>query len=151
MSYKQFLPDEVATIELGARMSALLKPGLLIFLQGDLGAGKTTFARALIQSLGYNGRVKSPTYTLVELYNVSNLCLYHFDFYRFNDPREWIEAGFQECFSAENICLIEWPEKAGGLLPVPDLTIQLSHAENGRNAEIRADTEVGRSLLAQLT
>jgi tRNA threonylcarbamoyladenosine biosynthesis protein TsaE len=150
VSHKQFLPDEAATLMLGARLASLLKPGLIVFFHGDLGAGKTTLVRSLIQALGYQGRVKSPTYTLVELYKVSNICLYHFDFYRFNDPREWIDAGFRECFNAENVCLIEWPEKAEGLLPTPDLTIKLSHAENGRSVEISADTEAGRNCLAQL-
>ncbi|MES2354953.1 MAG: tRNA (adenosine(37)-N6)-threonylcarbamoyltransferase complex ATPase subunit type 1 TsaE [Pseudomonadota bacterium] len=150
MSYKLFLPDEAATCALGAQVASLLKPGLILFLRGDLGAGKTTFARALIQSFGYQGRVKSPTYTLVELYKVSNICLYHFDFYRFNDPQEWIDAGFRECFNAENICLVEWPEKAGGLLPPSDLTIVLNHMDNGRSVEIHADTDLGRTCLAQL-
>ena len=150
MSYQQFLPDEDATRVLGARLSALLAPGLVIFLEGDLGAGKTSFVRALIQALGYEGRVKSPTYTLSELYKVSNMCLYHFDFYRFNDPREWIDAGLRECFDAENVCLIEWPERAEGLLPLPDLIIRLSHAESGRNIEIQANTEAGRKCLSQL-
>jgi tRNA threonylcarbamoyladenosine biosynthesis protein TsaE len=148
--YTSFLSSEADTCVLGAKLSALLKPGLVIFLEGDLGAGKTTFARALIQALGYEGRVKSPTYTLVELYKVSNMCLYHFDFYRFNDPREWIDAGFRECFNAENICLVEWPEKAEGLLPTPDLTIKLGHADSGRNVEIHANTVLGQSCLAQL-
>ena len=150
MSYDQHLPNEAATRALGARLAPLMRSGLVIFLQGDLGAGKTTLARALIQALGYEGRVKSPTYALVELYKVSSLCLYHFDFYRFNDPREWIDAGFRECFNAENICLVEWPEKAEGLLPMPDLTILLSHADSGRRVQIRADTEAGRSCLQRL-
>jgi len=149
--YEEFLSDEVATHRLGTRLAALLKPGLVIFLQGDLGAGKTTLARALIRALGYEGRVKSPTYALMELYKVSNLCLYHFDFYRFNDPLEWIDAGFRECFNAENVCLIEWPEKAEGLLPPADLTINLSHAEPGRKVTIQASTEAGRLCLLQLT
>ena len=150
MSYTEHLPDEAATRALGARLAPLMRSGLVIFLQGDLGAGKTTLARALIQALGYAGRVKSPTYTLVELYKVSSLCLYHFDFYRFNDPQEWIDAGFRECFNAENICLVEWPEKAAGLLPTPDLIIRLSHADNARRVEIRADTEAGQNLLQRL-
>ena len=150
MSYTEHLPDEAATRTLGARLAPLMRSGLVIFLQGDLGAGKTTLARALIQALGYAGRVKSPTYTLVELYKVSSLCLYHFDFYRFNDPQEWIDAGFRECFNAENICLVEWPERAAGLLPTPDLIIQLSHADHARRVKIRADTGAGQNLLQHL-
>ncbi|MBA2690204.1 MAG: tRNA (adenosine(37)-N6)-threonylcarbamoyltransferase complex ATPase subunit type 1 TsaE [Burkholderiales bacterium] len=151
MSYKKYLPDEAATGILAARLAPFIEPGLCVFLKGDLGAGKTTFARALIQALGYEGRVKSPTYALVELYKLSSVCLYHFDFYRFHDPQEWIDAGFRECFNDENVCLVEWPEKAGGLLPSADLTICLSHAPPGRNVEIRASTPMGERCLARLS
>ena len=148
-NHREFLPDEAATNALGVRIAPLLGPGLIIFLQGELGAGKTTLVRALIQALGYAGRVKSPTYPLVELYKVSTLCLYHFDFYRFNDPQEWIDAGFRECFDDENVCLIEWPEKAAGLLPVADMTIFLEHAATGRNAELCAGTARGEECLSR--
>ena len=111
------LPDEAATLALGALVARGLQPGLNIYLSGELGAGKTTFVRGLLRELGFEGRVKSPTYALVELYVISRLNLYHFDFYRFRDPEEWHEAGFRDLFSASNICLVEWPEKARDLLP----------------------------------
>jgi tRNA threonylcarbamoyladenosine biosynthesis protein TsaE len=97
--------------------------------------------------LGYQGKVKSPTYNLVELYNFSRLYFYHFDFYRFDDPIEWEEAGLREYFNADSICLVEWPEKAEKLLPVADLQISFNIIETGRNIEILAGTEAGRQCL----
>ncbi|TCS73886.1 tRNA threonylcarbamoyladenosine biosynthesis protein TsaE [Sulfuritortus calidifontis] len=144
------LPDESATLNLGARLAAVLRPGMTVYLSGDLGAGKTTLVRGLLRSLGFRGRVKSPTYTLVELYEVSSLNLYHFDLYRFADPVEWAEAGFREYFNAGSICLVEWPEKAAGLLPEPDLALRLSWAGEGRQAELVAYTEAGRRCIASL-
>jgi tRNA threonylcarbamoyladenosine biosynthesis protein TsaE len=147
----RFLADESATAALGAELSRMLTPGMVIFLIGDLGAGKTTLARALLHALGYLGKVKSPTYTLVEIYVISSLYLYHFDFYRFNDPQEWEEAGFREYFNEASVCLVEWPEKAGGLLPTADIEIALRVMESGRQAEITAGTEKGRQCLSRLT
>ncbi len=141
------LADEAATLALGAEIAAILRPGLVIFLCGNLGAGKTTLARGILRGLGYQGKVKSPTYNLVELYKISRLYLYHFDFYRFNDPIEWEDAGFREYFNADSICLVEWPEKADGLLPTADLQVLLSITETGRNVEIQAGTEAGRQCL----
>ncbi|TSA50127.1 MAG: tRNA (adenosine(37)-N6)-threonylcarbamoyltransferase complex ATPase subunit type 1 TsaE [Nitrosomonadales bacterium] len=141
------LADEAATLALGAEIAAVLHPGLVIFLRGNLGAGKTTLARGILRGLGYQGKVKSPTYNLVELYKISRLYFYHFDFYRFNDPIEWEDAGFREYFNAESICLVEWPEKARGLLPTADLEILLGITETGRNVEIQAGTEAGRQCL----
>ncbi len=137
-------------MQLGARLAALLRPGLTLYLSGDLGAGKTTLVRGLLRSLGYHGRVKSPTYTLVELYEVSSLNLYHFDLYRFADPAEWAEAGFREYFNPSSVCLVEWPEKAEGLLPQPDLVLRLSWAGEGRQVEIVGLTEAGRRCIASL-
>jgi len=147
---KMHLPDEAATRALGARLARVIAPGLLVYLHGDLGSGKTTLARGLLRGLGYEGRVKSPTYTLVELYTVSRLDLYHFDFYRFRDPKEWRDAGFSEYFSGNSVCLVEWPEKAAGLLPVADLEIAFEFAGNGRDLEIRAGTEGGKACLNRL-
>jgi tRNA threonylcarbamoyladenosine biosynthesis protein TsaE len=145
------LPDEAATLALGARIARLLDAGVGIYLSGDLGAGKTTFSRGLIQALGHEGRVKSPTYTLVELYVISKLNLYHFDFYRFNDPEEWNEAGFRDLFNGTNICLVEWPEKAGDLLPPADLNIRLVPTpEMARTATIQAHTPRGHALIKAL-
>jgi len=123
-AHHTYLPaDEAATLRLGAALAATLKPGLVIYLRGDLGAGKTTFTRGLLRALGHQGPVKSPTYTLVELYVVSGYILYHFDFYRFNRPEEWLEAGLDEHFNQGTVCLVEWPEKAGELLPPADIEV----------------------------
>ncbi len=145
------LADEAATLALGAEIARILAPGVCVHLSGDLGAGKTTLSRGILRGLGFEGRVKSPTYTLVELYVVSKLNLYHFDFYRFNEPEEWDDAGFRDLFNGTNICLVEWPEKAGELLPLPDLMIQLSPTpEMTRLASIQAHTPRGQSLLQTL-
>lgn len=144
------LPDEAATAALGAALAAGLEPGLVIFLRGDLGAGKTTLARGLIRALGHAGPVKSPTYTLVELYELSRLTLHHFDFYRFHDPREWIDAGFRESFNGRDVSLVEWPEKATGLLPPADLEITLVPSGSGRSASLRAASPTGSRCLAQV-
>lgn len=147
---KMHLADEAATRALGARLARVIRPGLLVYLHGELGSGKTTLARGLLRGLGYQGRVKSPTYTLVELYTVSRLNLYHFDFYRFRDPKEWRDAGFSEYFNDAAVCLVEWPEKAAGLLPAADLEIAFEFAGDGRDLEIRAGTGSGQACLNQL-
>lgn len=146
----RFLPDENATLAFGAALARALAPGLTIYLIGDLGAGKTTLTRGVLRGLGYTGKVKSPTYNLVELYNVSSLYLYHFDFYRFADPQEWEDAGFREYFNAESVCLVEWPEKAGEFLPTPDLQIELAAEQSGRSLQVHAETEAGKQCLARL-
>lgn len=144
------LPDEAATAALGARLAPLLRPGLRIYLHGDLGAGKTSLVRALLQAAGHPGRVKSPTYALVELYVVSKLNLYHFDFYRFRDPEEWQDAGFRELFNDESVCIVEWPEKAGDLLPPADLEMWFEIRESGRDLRISAHSEAGENCLIDL-
>jgi tRNA threonylcarbamoyladenosine biosynthesis protein TsaE len=144
------LPDESATLALGASLAPHLAPGLIVTLEGELGAGKTTLVRGLLRALGHAGAVKSPTYTLVEVYQVSRLNLYHFDFYRFHDPREWIDAGFRDVFNGQNVCLIEWPEKARGLLPPADIAITLDWQDAGRLATLRAGSASGECLLAAL-
>ena len=144
------LPDEDATLALGAAIAPHVVPGLVVALSGELGAGKTTLVRGLLRALGHAGRVKSPTYTLVEVYEVSRLDFYHFDFYRFQDPREWIEAGFRDIFNGRNVCLIEWPERAAGLLPPADLAISLAIAGAERVATLAAGTPAGEKLLASL-
>ena len=134
------------------------EPGshLNISLEGDLGAGKTTFARYLIQALGHEGKVKSPTYTLCEPYPLKlkeqTITIHHFDLYRMRDPLEWQEAGFAEHFDVPGICLIEWPEKAEGTLPPFDIQIQLSAGadENERTIKVNAITESGKMALQEI-
>ena len=150
MQMTRFLPDESATLAFGGELARSLTPGLTIYIVGDLGAGKTTLTRGVLRGLGYTGKVKSPTYTLVEVYTVSSLYLYHFDFYRFADPREWVDAGFREHFNPDTVCLVEWPEKAGEFLPVPDVRIVLLVAENGRSLQAIAETEAGKKCLARV-
>jgi tRNA threonylcarbamoyladenosine biosynthesis protein TsaE len=135
------LDDEAATLACGARFASVLAPGLNIYLHGDLGAGKTTFVRGVLHAVGHVGKVKSPTYTLVEPYevepNVKYKCqLYHFDLYRFIDEEEWDAAGFREYFNPQSICMIEWPEKAVRVLPEPDVHVRLSLYNTGRSNNI---------------
>ena len=150
MELTRFLSDEAATLLFGAKLAKALTPGLAIYLDGDLGAGKTTLVRGVLRGLGYAGKVKSPTYTLVELYTVSSLYLYHFDFYRFADPHEWLDAGFREHFNPDTVCFVEWPEKAGEFLPIPDVRIALSVVDAGRSLHIKAETEAGKRCLVRL-
>lgn len=144
------LPDESATETLAQRLAPLVRNGGRIHLNGDLGAGKTTFARALLRECGIKGRIKSPTFALVEVYNLSNLYCYHFDFYRFTDPREWLDAGFRDALRNDALVLIEWAEKAGPALPPPDLEITLRPAGDGRVATLTASSEQGQSWLTAL-
>lgn len=146
------LPAEADTLALGCALAGCIAPGMVIYLIGELGAGKTTLARGLLRGMGYEGKVKSPTFTLVEVYKVSRLYLYHFDFYRFSDPRELGEAGFREHFNPQSVCLVEWPEKSNKAagLPAADLRVVLHVAGSGRNVTIFADSEVGHSCLKRL-
>ena len=125
------LADERATLQFGQAMAQAIKPGVCVFLQGNLGAGKTTFVRGFLEGLGFHGKVKSPTYTLLESYEISQengliVTVNHFDLYRFNDDEEWEAAGFREAFNPQSVCLIEWPEKAAHTLPTPDIEIELT-------------------------
>jgi tRNA threonylcarbamoyladenosine biosynthesis protein TsaE len=144
------LPDETATAAFAARLAKNLAPGLLIYLRGDLGAGKTTLVRALLNALGYQGRVKSPTYTLLEHYEVAGLSLRHFDLYRFRDEAEWETAGFNDEFDGANICLLEWPEQAAGLVPPADVEIFFEILPEGRNISLHAHTDTGKKCLRNL-
>jgi len=117
-------------------------------LEGPLGAGKTTFARHLLHALGVEGRIKSPTYAVVETYELDHLAISHFDFYRFDDPQEWEDAGLRELFGAPGLKLVEWAEKAQPLLPVPDLRVTITpHGEHDRGVRYDAMTPVGLQLM----
>ena len=119
--------------------------GLVLHLRGELGSGKTTLVRGLLRALGYPGRVKSPTYTLVEPYSLLRLHLYNFDFYRFKDRSEWLSSGFREHFNPESLCIVEWPERAGGLVGPPDLEIHLRYHAQGRTAALAAYSTPGEA------
>jgi tRNA threonylcarbamoyladenosine biosynthesis protein TsaE len=146
------LPDEAATLALGAALGANLTPGMVLWLEGDLGAGKTTLVRGLLRAAGETGVVKSPTYTLVEVHVVSGLNFYHFDFYRFNQAEEYLDAGLDEYFSGSGICLVEWPDKAAPYLPSADMQIELrvvaGASGEGRSARLTAFSAKGRTCLA---
>ena len=146
----RLLATEADTLALGAALAPCLRGGMVVYLSGELGAGKTTLARGILRALGHTGRVKSPSYALVEPYKLSKLYLYHFDFYRFTDSKELEEAGFREYFSQETVCLVEWPENAKNLLPAADVTIRLATAGAGRQVRIGAGTEGGRFCLRSL-
>ncbi|MFZ3218397.1 MAG: tRNA (adenosine(37)-N6)-threonylcarbamoyltransferase complex ATPase subunit type 1 TsaE [Rhodoferax sp.] len=142
-------PDETATQAFARTLAA--QPPLrhaFIALHGDLGAGKTTLVRHLLHALGVTGRVKSPTYAVVEPYELPGLNVWHFDFYRFADPREWEDAGFRDIFASAGLKLAEWPEKAGAMLPPADLDITLrTTPDAARQVTLTARTPTGEALL----
>jgi tRNA threonylcarbamoyladenosine biosynthesis protein TsaE len=142
------LRNAAATEQIGARLAPMLTGGMVVTLSGPLGAGKTTLVRGLLRALGWTGAVKSPTYALVEHYLVSSLYLYHFDFYRLNDPGEWVVGGFSDYFRTDALCIIEWPERISEFLPAVDLAILLDHAGDGRTLHAAARTVAGRACLA---
>jgi tRNA threonylcarbamoyladenosine biosynthesis protein TsaE len=159
------LPDEHATDALGYALAHLaadlttdshgkLLPGPAaggrIHLKGDLGSGKTALVRALLRQCNISGRIKSPSYALLESYKVSNLYFYHLDFYRFSEDADWLDAGFRDLFKNNALILIEWPERAGTLLSDPDLLIELSYAGLGRIVTLSAYSEKGLSWINAL-
>ena len=132
----------------GAALATALRAGMLVTLAGELGAGKTTLVRGTLRALGWTGAVKSPSFALVEHYQIASIYFYHFDLYRFNDPTEWDAAGFAEYFRPDAICVIEWPERAAGRLPQPDVAALLAHAPPGRTLALQAHTPAGKTCLA---
>ena len=144
------LPDAAATLRAGACIAPSLRGGMVVTLSGDLGAGKTTLFRGALRALGWEGPVKSPTYALLEHYMISSLYFYHFDFYRFDDPAEWENAGFAEYFRPDSVCLIEWPERAAEFVTRIDLRLRLTMAGDGRTLNASAPTAEGRACLAAL-
>lgn len=158
--FKTHLHDEAGTSALGAALARVLTPGLRIYLHGELGAGKTALTRALLHAAGYAGHVKSPTYTLAEPYHFTasegcsepgaSLHVIHFDLYRMAGPEEFLEAGFREDFNQQTICIVEWPENAAAVLPLPDIALFLSVAGQGRKVELKALSDKGTQCLQHL-
>lgn len=144
------LNDAQATAALGSRLTACLYPGMIVYLRGELGAGKTTLVRGLLQSLGHCGTVKSPTYTLVEPYQIHSWQLFHWDLYRVADAEELEYLGLRDQLDGQALLLIEWPERATGALPAADLEIVLSYAESGRNCAVSASNSRAQAALNAL-
>lgn len=149
-----YLHDEAGTLALGVSLARTLVPGLAIYLQGDLGAGKTTLTRALLHAAGYSGHVKSPTYTLVESYPIDlhgkPVEVFHFDLYRMKCAEEFDEAGFREYFSGDRICIVEWPENGAPLLPPADMALHMSVSGDGRKVELQALSDKGSECIDRL-
>ena len=138
-------------VAFGARLAlackAVCKQGAVIFLEGDLGMGKTTLCRGVLQGLGHKGAVKSPTYTLVEPYEIEAIEAYHFDLYRLGDPEELEYMGIRDYFGENKLCLIEWPEKGQGILPPADIIVRIELKDHGRLVTIEAQSDIGQQML----
>jgi tRNA threonylcarbamoyladenosine biosynthesis protein TsaE len=145
-----FVADEAAMVAWGAHLARAATPGLVIYLSGDLGMGKTTLARGFIQTLGHRGAVKSPTYTLVEPYQTASWQIYHFDLYRLGDPEELEFMGIRDYFTDAAICLVEWPERGDTVLPPADLGINIGAEGSGRRVQVVANSVLGKAVLARL-
>ena len=139
------LPDAAATMRAGSALAAALAGGMVVTLDGDLGAGKTTLVRGVLRARGVTGAIKSPTYALVEHYPLSSIYFYHVDLYRFTDASEWEDAGLSECFRSDAVVLVEWPSRAASILPLPDLALALAFDASGRarTLQVRAHTARG--------
>ena len=146
------IQSEHDTAAFAQRLAQILQAGDVVFLEGELGAGKTTFTRHLAHALGVTGRIKSPTYTLVESYELTNgTHLHHFDLYRLAEPREWFSAGFDEYLNQNSIALIEWPSQAQGALPAADLTLNLTHlSEHERELHVHNHSTRGAAMMLLL-
>lgn len=144
------LTDTLATEGLGARLAELLRSGGVVFLEGTLGAGKTTLTRGLLHRLGHEGAVKSPTYTLVEPYELAGIRVFHFDLYRLGDPEELEYMGIRDYFLEQNLCIVEWPNRGAGVLPKPDLAIELTVSGTGRLARLQSSSVRGDAIMQSL-
>ncbi len=145
-----FLPDETAQQAFGTALAAACPRRALIFLRGDLGAGKTTLVRGFLRGRGHQGAVRSPTYTLIEPYELADGNVYHLDLYRLGDPEELEYLGLRDMLAEEAVLLIEWPERGEGWLPKADMVIELDHLVEGRTLRLRADSACGEAILARL-
>lgn len=143
------VPDEVAMEALGRRLAGCLETGT-IYLEGNLGAGKTTLVRGFLRGLGHGGPVRSPTYTLVEPYELASGAVYHFDLYRLADPEELEFVGIRDYFTSHARCLVEWPEKGAGVLPQPDLRVNIDYDLPGRRVTFRSETAAGEAAVTCL-
>lgn len=139
--------DAPAMEELGQKLASACLHGSKLFLQGELGTGKTTLVRGFLNGLGYQGIVKSPTYTLIEPYQINDLEIFHFDLYRINDPEELESIGIRDYFSGPGICLLEWPEKGAALLGTPDVFIQIQYWDSQRKVSLEAKTSTGKEII----
>jgi len=145
-----YLADEQAMSDFGARIARITQGHGLIFLEGNLGMGKTTLSRGIIRGLGHVGAVKRPTFTLVEPYEIGDIRAFHFDLYRLVDPEELEFLGIRDYFEDDALCLIEWPDKGAGFLPKPDLTITISPQDSGRSLKILSQGSRGEAWCAAL-
>ena len=153
--FSQYVADEAEMCAFGHRLVETIcseshSKGVTLYLNGPLGAGKTTLSRGIIQGLGHKGKVKSPTYTLVEEYRLQDKNIYHFDLYRLNDPEELEFMGIRDYFTENSICLIEWAEKGQGLLAEPDLLVNIDYADNARNIQLIAKSKLGNNIIKHL-
>lgn len=144
------LQNEAAMLALGGKLAQQVQAPMVIFLRGDLGAGKTTLVRGFLQALGYQARVKSPSFTIVEPYELADQQLFHFDFYRLNDIEELELIGWRDYFTQQAICFIEWPEKAADLLPVPDLICDIHILGQQRQIELHSPSGRAQGIIASL-
>jgi tRNA threonylcarbamoyladenosine biosynthesis protein TsaE len=148
--FELFLADEEQMSAAGAALGMSMTQGGVIFLQGTLGMGKTTLSRGLIRGMGHVGAVKSPTFTLIEPYEIKGQEVYHFDLYRLSDPEELEFMGIRDYFTPTSICLIEWPDKGLGVLPEADVVVQISEYQEGRNIQLQAMNERGEQIVNRM-